>query len=1080
MNPKAQSQALSATRPAVELPPRVEFRQPERAALNLELIAARAPTGIVATLKTLLVESPDPDSAVNSFERLVSSANEELLRLLDLHRFLIHYAVVVFSASHFLAETLIQNSDLFYSLWRDKHLARSFSSEDFGQNLSRFRSRSLETDISRLLGRFKRREYVRIMLRDLLGIATLAETTAEISALSDVLLQEALREAEAAMRRRWGPPRPHAQNRRAGGTPEAAPSLETDGGTIQPPFSILSLGKLGGNELNYSSDVDLFYLYGDAEPSAHGKAAEEASGAISSREYFVRLAQQVTEMLSRPTADGPVFRIDLRLRPQGNEGEPAVGLSQALRYYAEIADDWELQAMIKVRYSAGSERLAREFIRGIQAYVYREEGETGPSPASADSGSGHAAPSSLTPRKREEKEEADPSLREGFRHAAPSSLTPRKRLNFAAIKTALVTREKIDFRRRQVRAPGAAGLDVKLEHGGIRDIEFLVQCLQRVYGGSEPWLRSRGTLFSLQKLHDKGHLSGKDYHELNSAYEFLRKIEHWLQLRRGRQVHRLPASRDELRILYRGVEAGRSGGYDAAEFARRVRQRMSAVSEIYKRIIFSQQEHGQEQSAGTEFRLSAPQMEGWRDQSYGQILRRLASDTPEIYAIAARAGLDAHARRNLGRFLSSALTSSERYAAVRHSSAAVERALELFAVSDYLTDILVQHPEEIATLAEIAAPPPAQAGGLFGEASRPASVAQARDGSGAAGGGSVQDPAFAYAISSAESRSEQLACLRRYYRHRVFASGARDLLQRRPVYDSLGETTSAATDAIHAGLQIAGNPEGFAVLALGRLGTGEFDLASDADLLFVRDQRLEVERARRTAEQFVQALSSYTREGMLFAVDLRLRPRGAEGELVATPADMERYFREEAQPWEALSYTKLVHVAGTREVGERAIGGVREQLARFGRQSDFGPAVRGMRERLERAEREWTLKTAPGGLYDIDFIISYSAVRHCLALCGTTRERLDALRQRGLLDQHDFATLDAAAELARMVEHVVRLVTGRARKSLPATERARRLSERLAAKIRGQSFPDGLRAELERHFAAVREVYDRILPLQAK
>jgi len=1054
MNPKAQSPALpAAARPVVELPPRVEFRQPERAALNLELIAARAPAGIVATLKTLLVESPDPDSAVNSFERLVSSANEELLRLLDLHRFLIHYAVVVFSASHVLSETLIQNTDLFYSLWRDKNLARSFSGEDFGQNLSRFRSRSPETDVSRLLGRFKRREYVRIMLRDLLGIATLAETTAEISALSDVLLQEALREAEAAMRRRWGPPRRRAQNRRAGGNPEAAPSPQADGGTIQTPFSILSLGKLGGNELNYSSDVDLFYLYGDAEPSAHGKTAEEAPGSISSREYFVRLAQQVTEMLSRPTAEGPVFRIDLRLRPQGNEGEPAVGLSQALRYYAEIADDWELQAMIKVRYSAGSERLAREFIRGIQAYVYREEGGTGPSPASADSGSGHAAPS-----------------REG-------GITPRKRLNFAAIKTALVTREKIDFRRRQVRAPDA-GLDVKLDHGGIRDIEFLVQCLQRVYGGSEPWLRSRGTLFSLQKLHDKGHLSGKDYHELNSAYEFLRKIEHWLQLRRGRQVHRLPASRDELRILARGVAAGHSGGYDAAEFARRVRQRMAAVSEIYKRIIYSQQETGQEQSAGTEFRLSAPPMEGWRDQSYGQILRRLASDTPEIHALAARAGLDAHARRNLGRFLSSALTSSERYAAVRRSPAAVERALELFAVSDYLTDILVQHPEEVATLAAIAPPPPAQAARLFSEVSRPVpqgGMAQARDRSGAVGWGSVQDPAFVYAISSAESRSEQLACLRRYYRHRVFASGARDLLQRRPVYDSLAETTSAATDAIHAGLQIAGNPEGFAVLALGRLGTGEFDLASDADLLFVRDPRLEVERARRTAEQFVQALSSYTREGMLFAVDLRLRPRGAEGELVATPADLERYFREEAQPWEALSYTKLVHVAGSCEVGERAIGGVREQLARFGRQSDFGRAVRGMRDRLERAEREWTLKTAPGGLYDIDFIVSYSAVRHCLALGGTTRQRLDALRQRGLLDQHDFASLDAAAELARMVEHVVRLVTGRARKSLPATERARRLSERLAAKIRGESFPDGLRAELDRHFMAVREVYKRLL-----
>ena len=156
---------------------------------------------------------------------------------------------------------------------------------------------------------------------------------------------------------------------------------------------MLSLGKLGGNELNYSSDIDLLYLYdGGTEPPG----AE-----ISNREYFIRLAQQTTELLSRHTREGPVFRIDLRLRPQGGEGEPAVPLPHAIHYYSQVAHDWELQAMIKARHSAGDLGLARELVRAVQPYVYRPE------------------------------------------------------LNFVAIKTALETREKIGSHRRRNRAEAA-------------------------------------------------------------------------------------------------------------------------------------------------------------------------------------------------------------------------------------------------------------------------------------------------------------------------------------------------------------------------------------------------------------------------------------------------------------------------------------------------------------------------------------------------------------------------------------------------------------------------------------------------
>src|SRR5437879_8376451 len=135
----------------------------------------------------------------------------------------------------------------------------------------------------------------------------------------------------------------------------------------------------------------------------------------------------------------------------------------------------------------------------------------------------------------------------------------------------------------------AQTVNVKLDRGGIRDVEFLVQCLQRVYGGAEPWLRSGGTLFSFQKLHDKGHISGNEFHELTNAYEFLRHLEHRLQLRQGLQTHELPASQSELRILERSMEGYDSGQDRMADVTIAVCRRMEAVARIYNRIIHHQQ-----------------------------------------------------------------------------------------------------------------------------------------------------------------------------------------------------------------------------------------------------------------------------------------------------------------------------------------------------------------------------------------------------------------------------------------------------------------------------------------------------------
>ena len=178
----------------------------ETAARNLAHIRQLVPPGVYESLAPLLMTSPNPDAAVNQFERLAESASPELFRLLDKHPFLVHYAVVVFGYSSWLGETLIHNPDLLQGFARERSLDRTHSREEFQESFARFRSRSFETDTAALLARFKKREYVRIMLRDVLGIATLAETTAEISALADVLIEEALREIHAQLQHRFGTP----------------------------------------------------------------------------------------------------------------------------------------------------------------------------------------------------------------------------------------------------------------------------------------------------------------------------------------------------------------------------------------------------------------------------------------------------------------------------------------------------------------------------------------------------------------------------------------------------------------------------------------------------------------------------------------------------------------------------------------------------------------------------------------------------------------------------------------------------------------------------------------------------------
>jgi glutamate-ammonia-ligase adenylyltransferase len=260
-------------------------------------------------------------------------------------------------------------------------------------------------------------------------------------------------------------------------------------------------------------------------------------------------------------------------------------------------------------------------------------------------------------------------------------------------------------------------------------------------------------------------------------------------------------------------------------------------------------------------------------------------------------------------------------------------------------------------------------------------------------------------------------------------------------------------------------------MALGRLGSGEFDLLSDADVLFVAEDSAHNEASRRAAERIMEILTAYTRVGTLFPVDTRLRPLGREGELVTTPGRLANYFAGDARAWEALTYLRLRYVAGDRPVAQRAEEAVRRGIASTAGRSDFDTELAGMRRRLEESDSSPNLKTGIGGAYDIDYLVGRLQVKHQVWNHGNLSERVRLVAGRGLLGEDDARELAQNGEFLRAIEHYVRLVTGRPGKWLPAQKHASDCVAALMIAAQKARSGEAISDTLERVLHRTREIY---------
>ncbi|MFQ5926396.1 MAG: hypothetical protein ACE5MH_03075 [Terriglobia bacterium] len=974
----------------------VVFLDPARARANLARLESRLPESLRALLPTALAQVPDSDTALNNLERFTRQSGAEVSEQLARRPVLLYHLLALFSHSRFLSESLIQQPELVSWLARDRQLGRIKSKEDLLEEYARFEVTQFEANPSVVLARFKRREYLRITLKDILGIVELAETTLELSILADVLLEKALAAAAQDLQRRYGDPQ----------------TRDPSGRLLSGRFAVVGLGKLGGNELNYSSDVDLLFLYtGEGETSGPAR--------ISNREYFIRLAQRLIQLITRVKPEGPVFRVDLRLRPGGGEGDLAISLPAASDYYQRRAREWELQMLLKARQVAGDAALVRAFLQAVEPFLYQGD------------------------------------------------------IHFAAIQSVHEARAQIDRKLTARRAP----LNVKLSPGGIRDIEFLVQCLQRLYGQRDPWVRSGGTLMALQKLHDKGYLAPRDHFRLAAAYQFLRRLEHRLQLENGQQTHTLPESGEALALLARRVGIKAFGRETVEMLRKELDAHMYSVREIYARMIPC----SRPEATSEAFRLQAAPAVGTlpaSELSYANLLAWFARRRSPVYEQLQTLAVPERARKSFHRFLAAALASSEQFAVLNALPEALPLAAELFAQSEPLSKWLLRQPELLPVLLEHsrAGKGPAETQLALGLAPTACSAA----------GGSLQE--FIYAT---RTTSKRMARLREYFRNQVFRWGTAALWARRPLWESLADFSSQAEAIVEVALaaaeeQVREHRRGrFAVLALGRLATREMDLGSDADLIFLVDapaNQQEYTAWRRVAEKLIHIISSYTRDGTLFPVDARLRPRGSEGELVQNADRALEYFATTADVWEVVTYLRVRPVAGDPKFASawcRRLQGVLAE--RFSHRDQIEPPLAAMRLRLEEEAKrssgeELNFKTGPGGLYDLDFVVSaLSLAAGATSLAGRhLQAQVESVPGGGRLGDDARGVLARAALFLRALDHSVRLTTGRATPNLPPPSRLEPVTL-LLGRLLGEAVSTGeLSLRLEQTCQQVRRIYNNI------
>ncbi|MCE5251567.1 hypothetical protein LLG96_15260 [bacterium] len=815
-------------------------------------------------------------------------------------------------------------------------------------------------------------QLLRICVRNADPVISITEISAELSALADAVIEACLELAAEELYER----------------------LEISG----HPHSlvVLGLGKLGGRELNVSSDIDLIYLCPDQNASW---------GSYDCISFHTMLAERLTRLLNEPTAQGALYRVDTRLRADGASGPLVRSLKDYFRYLELRGEGWERQMLLKARPVAGNYAVADDFLRSLERFIF------------------------------------------------PSSLTRSPNREIVALK------DQIEAR---IIAEGSKKTHLKLMEGGIRDIEFITQCLQLLMGGIHSEVRSTNTLTALERLREFGAFNEDEHGVLSDAYRFFRQIENALQWRELLPAFTLPVNPDELDDLARFIGFMSEDSHPGILLTDEIEKKRKTVRALYNEIFNAGRSDSFEEMA-IHAAVAPP-----GDEKVRRFLENVGFTNPEE---SARTIADLAFERKPGvtdvtlhpsteRFLPKffkALTdlpdpggALDRFNRVAQSYNARQTLFDILANNDTFLELLISLTHGSVFITDILSDDPSLLDWLFetAEILHPINIKE-----------------FRQELNRIDTRCSDNLCFTRLCltakNHEKLRISARDITGLSTTFSTYSELTQvgeAIVRAVYARTfrelsaahPVLKKDYEFAVIAAGRLGAEIMNFGSDLDLIFVYNAGTDEKRLMeipglsvKLAQQMLSLITGGGGVNKVYDVDARLRPEGGNSVLAISFDEYRKYLDRRASEWERLALVRARAVAGSAGLGRDVIGAIH----RFVYRGPFSPeevsriyAIRAAmtESSLKRYPGLTNIKSGPGGIADIDFIAQSYAAHHGLdrpaVQLRETTAILKAFGSERILDRHSVSALTELYEFLSTVEKVLRISSGKAVNTVPAAD----------------------------------------------
>jgi len=893
---------------------------------------------------------------------------------------------LLFSYSQFLANFCISNPEILFDTLAETE--KTAGRESLSASLRKKLTGGDEN--AKVVCRFKKKELLRITLRDILKKADLTETMLELSILADVIVNESLKLIKKSLTETYGEPEKDA-------------------------FTVISVGKLGSEELNFSSDIDIMFVYGTADGETSGITTPQGITAnrITNHEYYCKLGENLNRFLSANTEDGFIYRVDLRLRPEGQRGSIALPVSGYETYYESWGRAWERAMLLRARPIAGDSTLGSEFMEMIKPFVYR------------------------------------------------------KYLDFSAIDEIRQIKTRIDsaFKKN----------DIKRGYGGIREIEFFAQALQLIYAGKEPLLRERITQKALHMLLQKNLIGQTDYSALLDNYRFLRMLEHRLQQMNDLQTHSLPADEKELNAL--GRKMGFSGRESFLKELDARRKSVRTIYNSLFREEEKEQSDGaalfDEELSDPEVKEYLGKI-GVKDVERGlrniQLIknstynyqtlrgRRLLGEILPSFVDAAVKSSNPDMALNHLQSFASFLSAQESYLdTFKENKELIPVLTNLFSQSEYISKAVIRRPDYLELIGHE----------MLLKKSLKALKIELRE--------SIES---GMAISDAIRLMRQVEEIRLSLLFLEKKINVIDLIKglsrTAGAILSVSIGNNPPLPPFSKGGMGGFSDRRLALIGFGKLGGREITFNSDMDIIFASMDDV-TEEDTKAAERLLRLLISYTREGAAYRVDMRLRPDGTKGPLVSSIASFRDYYSKNAAFWEFQALLKARPVAGDRKTGQCFLDMAKDILIANGK-SILASDVRGMRERIQRELSKETagydIKLGYGGLEELEFTVQYLQLRNCaqrsFLLVQNTLDAIRRLHIAGVINESHAESMKGAYIFYRTLESYLRL---RERDILKKDDE----DILTAAEFLGFKGKDELIGKLDETRAKVRDIYNLLV-----